>query len=347
MGSGPPCSGADTPTGILIGAAGAGVGRHQFVADEIDGELVAAVTADDSAPPLDDPVPPVGADRVAPRGSGQAAPGARAAAARGAARADGRVAPRVKPDRRRHAAVWVRASREGSVMPSAPERGGASVRLDVVPARSFEGSSRVSAYWLANCEGFSVRRGRRRGVVVDVALDAARQRTEYLVVRFGLRRSVVEIGDVAVVVPAHELLVLRPPERRIPRVAPAARRVRDAGGRAAWSGGRLSVRGARTTARASVRLGAAAARETRTLARWLAPRLACAAREVERAVAAGAVLAALALAAAARLLSALGSAVAASLRARWSGAGTDGRPPPVVDEDREAPEPGRARQHAA
>lgn len=220
------------------------------------------------------------------------------------------------------------------------------MRLDVVPARSFDGSSRVSTYWLANCEGFRVRSRRRRGHVVDVVVDAATGRPESLVVRFGLFRRRVAVGDVGAVVPAEALLILAPRGRRSPRVAPAARRARAVGGRAARAGGRVSLRGARAGARSSrraasatgrtgVRLAGTTARETHRLARWLAPRVELAARAFWRAAGAAAVFAALALAAALRGLQALAVSAVARIRAE---------PPEQAPEDESA---GRARQHAA
>lgn len=188
------------------------------------------------------------------------------------------------------------------------------MRLDVVPARSFDGSSRVSTYWLAHCEGFRVRSGRRRGVVLDVAVGEVGGRPEYLVVRFGLvGRAVVAVDEVETVVPADGLLLLRPPQRRPRRLAPAARRARNGAGRAARSGGRNSVRAARTTARTTHRLASAIARETRRLARWLAPRAIVASRSAARAAGAATVWTALALAACARLLRAEGGTAARAL----------------------------------
>jgi hypothetical protein len=244
------------------------------------------------------------------------------------------------------------------------------VRLDVVPARSFDGSSRVSTYWLANCEGFRVRSGRRRGVVVAVPLEAPTSGPVYLVVRYGLTRKVVEVGEVESVVPAEELLVVRPRERRssgavrarAAGLGPRARRAREVGGGAARAGGRLSVRAAKVggrysrlaaaatgrtsvrlgaaTGRASVRFAAATARDTRRLAVWLEPRAARAARALGRAAAGAAILAALALAAAGRVVHRLGTGAAARLRPTAAEDGAD-------DDRAPAPEPGRARQHAA
>jgi hypothetical protein len=221
------------------------------------------------------------------------------------------------------------------------------VRLDVVPARSFDGTSRVSAYWLANCEGFRVRRGRRRGVVRDVALDAATGRTEYLVVRFGLRRIVVHIDDVETVVPARELLVLRRRARRAPSLAPAARRARTAATRGARAGGRLGRRAGSATARTIVGLAATTAHGTRRLAAWLAPRATLVARACARAAAAALVLAMLALARAGLMLQALRAAALARLRAGRPGHGTGPGPSGAADDARPAPEPGHARHHAA
>ena len=131
------------------------------------------------------------------------------------------------------------------------------------PARSFDRTSPVHAYWLAHCEGFAVRAGRREGVVEEVELDIAQERAAALVVRYGpLRRSRLLPDEVDVVVPDEELLLV-PAEESPPRIAPLARQARE---RASTS--------ARTGVRASGDAASAAARTTRSAAAgaWIATR---------------------------------------------------------------------------
>ena len=99
------------------------------------------------------------------------------------------------------------------------------------PVVSFDRSSPVYAYWLANCEGFRVRAGGRRGVVEEVELGATGH-VARLVVGFGLgRRSVVTPDVVESVIPAKEVIVLRVEVREptLSRLAPVV----HASGRAA------------------------------------------------------------------------------------------------------------------
>jgi hypothetical protein len=207
------------------------------------------------------------------------------------------------------------------------------VRLEAVYPRSFDRSSPVHAYWLAHCEGFRVRAGRRRGVVEDVACGPAGH-ASHLVVRFGLgRRSVVvPVTEVRAVIPDVEEVVLSQPEAPPPRprrVGPAARRALSAADRgarvAAQASARAGVRAGRTSnayARAAwrdvSRGSAATRRETSRFARWLAPRLAVAAAAIAAAArAAGARTAAVA-AASARWVSAEGPRAARALAGRVS-----------------------------
>jgi hypothetical protein len=79
------------------------------------------------------------------------------------------------------------------------------------PARSFGRASPVREYWLAHCQGFRLRTGRRRtGVVEAVGYDGSLFQPEVLAVRVGLRRKVRLIPAEAVeeVVPAERLLVV-------------------------------------------------------------------------------------------------------------------------------------------
>jgi hypothetical protein len=82
------------------------------------------------------------------------------------------------------------------------------MRSDDGRASTFDRSSPVHAYWLAQCEGFSVDAGGREGVVEAVELVG--DRAAFLVVRFGRAHSGrIPAGAVEAVVPAEELLVLR------------------------------------------------------------------------------------------------------------------------------------------
>jgi hypothetical protein len=123
------------------------------------------------------------------------------------------------------------------------------VRTDAVAEHAFPRGSPVCAYWLARCERFAVRDGRRSAVVEQVSLDES-LRAESLVVRYAFRREVVPAARVQTVVPAKELLVLE--RAPAPHVASAAR-----GRIAPWAGraGRASAR----TAVAAAAWGAVAA----------------------------------------------------------------------------------------
>jgi hypothetical protein len=88
----------------------------------------------------------------------------------------------------------------------------------VSATRSFEAGSPVSRYWLARCEGFTVRRGRRvLGAVAEIGGRDPCGTAEYLVVRRrrALRRTrtVVPTAQVTEVAPALRLLVLGTPSR--------------------------------------------------------------------------------------------------------------------------------------
>src|SRR5262245_53976662 len=89
------------------------------------------------------------------------------------------------------------------------------MKAAAVPAPSFAGQSPVSAYWLRQCEGFSVRSGWRRGRVVDVVFGPDHRYATFVVVRLGLfRSSVVPVEAVEAVIPATQLVVLHSPRRR-------------------------------------------------------------------------------------------------------------------------------------
>lgn len=156
---------------------------------------------------------------------------------------------------------------------------------ETAPVASFDRSSPVLAYWLANCEGFRVRRDGKTGVVKAVELGPG-GRVEELVVGFGLgRRIAIPPEAVEAVVPAREVLVLEkqpsdPP--RPPRLAPAARRSADvarsgigAGGHAAKrtgaSAGRAAVVVSIAAARAGSKTAVATKRESGRFVAWLGP----------------------------------------------------------------------------
>jgi hypothetical protein len=132
----------------------------------------------------------------------------------------------------------------------------------------------VSEYWLARCEGFHVRSGRRRGVVEDVAFEAEPHRTAYIVVRYGLfRRSLVPPEAVETVTPADKLLVLRSRERR-ELLAPALRRAGSGAGHATHATARAAVSSAAASSHALRRASGTGWSGTRRFAGWLAPRIA-------------------------------------------------------------------------
>jgi hypothetical protein len=73
--------------------------------------------------------------------------------------------------------------------------------------RSFERSSPVARYWLAQCEGFRVA-GRVKGTVERVVGTSETQDAEALVVRRAWRRHKISITDVDSVVPAARLITI-------------------------------------------------------------------------------------------------------------------------------------------
>ena len=83
----------------------------------------------------------------------------------------------------------------------------------VTGARSFERTSPVSRYWLARCEGFTVRSGRRvLGAVAEVGGPDPFGAVEYLVVcrhpRLRGDRTLVPAERVTEVIPAHKTLIV-------------------------------------------------------------------------------------------------------------------------------------------
>jgi hypothetical protein len=212
-------------------------------------------------------------------------------------------------------------------------------------ASTFDAQSPVAAHWLAHSAGFTLRRGLRRGRVVDVGINRRTGRASHLVVRYrSPLRWRVPLSAVHSVVPGRQLVVLRP-KRRARRAGAAAGRAgamaavatahgtavaARATGRGARATGRATARGtaatgratgsaARAAGRASVvaavaswpvigRAWAACVRVARRTARWVEPRLAWAATVVEhgvRWVAARAELAVLVVARAAEALAAV------------------------------------------
>lgn len=144
------------------------------------------------------------------------------------------------------------------------------------PVVSFDRSSPVYAYWLANCEGFRVRAGGRRGVVEEVELGPTGH-VARLVVGFGLgRRSVVTPEVVESVIPAKEVIVLRVEEREPSpsRLAPVV----YASGRAASTTLHTSAKGSRAAWVSVSRASTAARRETDRFVNWSTPQLELGAR---------------------------------------------------------------------
>jgi hypothetical protein len=222
------------------------------------------------------------------------------------------------------------------------------------PVVSFDRSSPVHAYWLANCEGFRVRAGGRHGVVEEVELGPG-GRVSHLVIGFGLgRRTVVPPSVVDTVVPAEEVLVLHVAEREPapPRLAPVARRSAAVGRSGAlvaahasalaasrtWRASRSGSQAARTGARHA---SAAARRETGRLARWSGPRIEAAARRIAIAADVGAarlVAVVYALVCSARANGGPAArAIGAAARRAWSGIVARGRE--LAARRRAAPEP--------
>jgi hypothetical protein len=150
------------------------------------------------------------------------------------------------------------------------------VRTDAVADRSFEQGSPVCSYWLAHCERFAVRAGRRSGVVERVQLDES-LRPQELVVRFALTRSVVPADRVRAVVPANELLML---ETRPAQVRPALRRFGETALRTPRRATSAAYRGTagagRTIAPHAARAGRVTARGALAAAAWTAVGLALA-----------------------------------------------------------------------
>jgi hypothetical protein len=85
--------------------------------------------------------------------------------------------------------------------------GEVAVAIQPRTERSFERSSPVARYWLAQCEGFRVA-GEVKGTVEQVVGTSDAQQPEVLVVRRALRRRNVPISDVETVVPAARLITI-------------------------------------------------------------------------------------------------------------------------------------------
>jgi hypothetical protein len=91
-------------------------------------------------------------------------------------------------------------------------------------ARTFERTSPVARYWLAQCEGFRVN-GAVKGTVEQVVAAPDLQNAQQLVVRTRGRRRHVSVDTVEAVVPAERLIVVEP-ARLEPRPTRARRRPR-------------------------------------------------------------------------------------------------------------------------
>jgi hypothetical protein len=89
-------------------------------------------------------------------------------------------------------------------------------------ARTFERTSPVARYWLAQCEGFRVH-GAVKGTVEQVVASADLQDAQLLVVRTRGRRRNVSVRSIEAVVPAERLIVVEIPPRPLrPRRQPRA-----------------------------------------------------------------------------------------------------------------------------
>ena len=118
--------------------------------------------------------------------------------------------------------------------------------------RVFARDSHVCVYWLAHCEGFAVRAGRRRlGVVESVVSHEPFGGADLLLLRTHLGRRVLPLDRIDAAVPARRLLVAHRAERRH-RVAPRLALLAS-GGRSAASAAAVLLVGA-------ARLGLIAAR---------------------------------------------------------------------------------------
>jgi hypothetical protein len=138
----------------------------------------------------------------------------------------------------------------------------------------FEGSGPVARYWLANCEGFSVRGG-VQGTVEELLRDADPFVTSRLVVRRGRRRTVVPVEAVAVVIPAERTVLV---ERRRSAQPARARTAARSATRRTVAGTAVAARTvasavpparstlARTGTRVAARTTTVAAATTRTVA---------------------------------------------------------------------------------
>ncbi|MGH2999581.1 MAG: hypothetical protein ACRDNM_09795 [Gaiellaceae bacterium] len=86
----------------------------------------------------------------------------------------------------------------------------------IAPDRSFPNGSPVCDYWLARCEGFTVRAGHRTlGVVETVAHDGTY--ADSIELRKGRRRRrTLPTGDVLAVVPARRVLLMRRHQHAVP-----------------------------------------------------------------------------------------------------------------------------------
>ena len=90
-------------------------------------------------------------------------------------------------------------------------------------AARFEGEGPVGRYWLANCEGFSVK-GDARGVVKELIHDSDSLVPTRLVVRTRSRRRMIVSADaVTSVVPANRVLVIERRQERRQERRPALR----------------------------------------------------------------------------------------------------------------------------
>ena len=95
--------------------------------------------------------------------------------------------------------------------------------------RTFPSDSPVCAYWLTQCEGFTVRSGRRELGVVESVAGGPHGLAETLQVHSRYRQRLLDAGQVTAVAPGRRLLIVEPAPAR---VRPVANRVARTAGHA-------------------------------------------------------------------------------------------------------------------
>ena len=187
----------------------------------------------------------------------------------------------------------------------------------VTGARSFERTNPVSRYWLARCEGFTVRSGRRvLGAVAEVGGPDPFGAAEYLVVcrhpRLRRDRTLVPAERVTEVIPARKTLIVD--------AAPGGAAVRSR--RAVHSARQVSTRAARAAAPVALSLARLAVALVGALLQLVLLLLAFSAQVVVRVAGEGRRRLPPALAATGRLVARLGGAARTragpALARRWA-----------------------------